>query len=91
MTSARTTGLVGALSAEFVGTLVLMLFGDGVVAQVLSAKDGGLGGHDSIAWAWGLGVALGIYISARRSGAHLNPAVTLAAAVFEGFAWRKVV
>ena len=50
----------------------------------------GLGDHDSIAWAWGLGVTLGVYVAGRISGAHINPAVTLAFAVFKGFEWRKV-
>jgi glycerol uptake facilitator protein len=80
--------LVGELAAEFAGTLILILFGVGVVAQVVA---GGLGGHDSIAWAWGLGVTFGVYVAARVSGAHLNPAVTLALAVFRGFSWRKVL
>ena len=86
----RTTGILGAMAAEFAGTLILILFGNGVVAQVSSATDGSLGDHDSIAWAWGLGVTLGVYVAGRRSGAHLNPAVTLSLAVFEGFAWKKV-
>ncbi|HEY0357347.1 MAG TPA: MIP/aquaporin family protein [Mycobacteriales bacterium] len=81
--------LVGELAAEFAGTLILILFGCGVVAQVLTG-DGALGDHDSIAWAWGLGVTLGVYVAGRISGAHLNPAVTLALAVFKGFEWRKV-
>jgi glycerol uptake facilitator len=81
--------LLAELSAEFAGTMILILFGCGVVAQVVTSK-GGLGGHDSIAWAWGLGVVLGIYAAARISGAHLNPAVTLALAIFRGFEWRKV-
>jgi glycerol uptake facilitator protein len=80
--------LVGELAAEFAGTLILILFGVGVVAQVVA---GGIGDHDSIAWAWGLGVVLGVYVAARISGAHLNPAVTLALAVFRGFSWSKVL
>jgi glycerol uptake facilitator protein len=79
--------LVAELAAEFAGTLVLILFGVGVVAQVVAAQ---LGDHDSIAWAWGLGVTMGVYVAARVSGAHLNPAVTIALAVFRGFPWRKV-
>jgi len=80
----------GELLAEFFGTLVLILFGCGVVAQVVGGGSG-LGNHDSIAWGWGLGVTMGIYIAGRISGAHLNPAVTVALAVFSGFSWRKVV
>ncbi|MDI1462536.1 MIP/aquaporin family protein [Catellatospora sp. KI3] len=76
------------MSAEFAGTMILILFGVGVVAQVVA---GGYGDHDSITWAWGLGVTLGVYTAARISGAHLNPAVTLALATFKGFPWRKVV
>lgn len=97
MTSSDTTpvepaepSLSGQLIAEFLGTMILILFGNGVVAQVLTSSDGSLGDHDSIAWAWGLGVALGVYVSARISGAHINPAVTIAFAAFEGFPWRKV-
>ena len=79
--------LIGELIAEFVGTMILILFGVGVVAQVVAA---GLGDHDSIAWAWGFGVMLGVYVAARISGAHLNPAVTLSLAIFRGFSWEKV-
>lgn len=79
--------LVGELLAEFVGTMILILFGVGVVAQVVGAD---LGDHDSIAWAWGFGVMLGVYVAARISGAHLNPAVTLSLAIFRGFSWAKV-
>jgi len=84
----RLPGLLGELAAEFAGTMILILFGVGVVAQVVA---GGIGDHDSIAWAWGLGVTLGVYVAARLSGAHINPAVTLALAVFKGFEWRKVL
>jgi glycerol uptake facilitator protein len=80
--------LIGELSSEFLGTMILILFGCGVVAQVVA---GGIGDHDSIAWAWGLGVTLGVYVAARLSGAHINPAVTLALACFKGFSWKKVL
>ncbi|MFE9285247.1 MIP/aquaporin family protein [Streptomyces olivaceus] len=92
----KRSGLIGELSAEFAGTMILILFGCGVVAQVvaggaLTDPQGGLGDHDSIAWAWGLGVTLGVYVAARLSGAHINPAVTVALAAFKGFPWRKVL
>ncbi|TDW77001.1 MIP/aquaporin family protein [Kribbella pratensis] len=80
--------LLGECCAEFAGTFILILFGVGVVAQVVA---GGIGGHDSIAWAWGLGVTLGVYTAGRMTGAHLNPAVTVALATFRGFSWRKVL
>jgi len=81
--------LWGEISAELLGTMILILFGTGVVAQVVTG-DGAAGDHDSIAWAWGIGVTLGVYVAARISGAHLNPAVTIALAAFKGFEWRKV-
>jgi glycerol uptake facilitator protein len=87
----KKNSLTGELSAEFFGTMILILFGVGVVAQVVTSKDGSLGDHDSIAWGWGIGVTLGVYVAARLSGAHLNPAVTIALAAFKGFEWRKVL
>ena len=83
----RSHGLLGEVLAEFAGTLILVLLGDGSVAQVVA---GGIGDHDSIAWSWGLGVTFGIYVAAQISGAHLNPAVTTALAVFGQLPWRKV-
>ena len=83
----RSRGLMGELASEFAGTFILILFGVGVVAQVVAA---GIGNHDSIAWAWGLGVVLGVYTAGKISGGHINPAVTVALAVFRGFPWRKV-
>src|SRR3954451_12757440 len=80
--------LLGEGCAEFAGTFILILFGVGVVAQVVA---GGIGAHDSIAWAWGLGVTLGIYVAGKISGAHLHPAVTGALAAFQVFSWRKVL
>lgn len=86
--STKAKTLLGELSAEFAGTMILILFGVGVVAQVVAGE---IGNHDSIAWAWGLGVTLGIYTAGRMTGAHLNPAVTVAMAVFRDFSWKKVV
>ena len=88
--------LRGELIAEFLGTLTLVLFGDGVVAMVVLFGKGTPGeivhgGFTNITLAWGLGVTMGCYIAGRISGAHLNPAVTVALAVFRGFPWRKVV
>ncbi|MEV3925250.1 MIP/aquaporin family protein [Actinomadura coerulea] len=91
----RLPELARQMSAEFAGTLILILFGVAVVAQVVAGSGLGdpqsLGDHNSIAWAWGFGVTLGVYVAARTSGGHLNPAVTLALAVFKGFPWRKVL
>lgn len=75
--------------AEFLGTMILIMFGDGVVAQtVLSAN--GAGSALSIHLCWGLAVLFGILMSAGVSGAHLNPAVSLALAAFGRFDWRKL-
>ncbi len=90
MSATPRSRLLGEVSAEFAGTMILILFGVGVVAQVVTSE-GTLGDHDSIAWAWGLGVVMGVYTAARISGAHLNPAVTVALACFRGFSWHKVL
>ena len=76
-------------AAEFLGTFVLIAFGAGVVAQVV-LSGGSHGGYLSINLAWGLAVTMAVYVAGGVSGAHLNPAVTLAAAVHRGFAWSKV-
>jgi MIP family channel proteins len=75
--------------AEFLGTFVLIVFGVGVVAQVVLGG-GNTGQYLSINLAWGLAVTMGIYVAGGVSGAHLNPAVTLAVAVWRGFPWQKV-
>lgn len=88
--------LMAELIAEFLGTFVLILFGTGVVAMVVlfPSRDPGAtvhGGYTNITLGWGLAVTMGIYIAGKVSGGHLNPAVTLAFAVFRGFPWRKVI
>ncbi len=88
--------LTAELMAEFIGTLVLVMFGNGVVAMVVLFGTGAPGeivhgGFTNITLGWGLAVTMGCYLAGRITGAHLNPAVTIALAVFRGFPWRKVL
>jgi MIP family channel proteins len=84
------TGTTREALAEFLGTAVLILFGSAVVAQVV-LSGGANGSYLSINLGWGLGVTMAIYVSAGVSGAHLNPAVTVALAVHRGFPLAKIV
>jgi glycerol uptake facilitator protein len=78
--------------AELIGTFLLMLLGDGVVANVLLNDTKG---HNSgllvITTAWGLAVFVGVVVAGPYSGAHLNPAVTIGLAVAGKFAWANVL
>jgi MIP family channel proteins len=82
-------GVFRELLAEFFGTFILIVFGVGVVAQVVLSR-GTAGSFLSINIAWGLAVTMGCYVSAGVTGAHLNPAVTLALAARRAFPWSKV-
>lgn len=75
--------------AEFTGTALLILLGNGVVANVvLNKSKGNGGGWIVITFGWAIGVFVGVYVAAASSGAHLNPAVTIADAVKSGD-WSK--
>jgi glycerol uptake facilitator protein len=89
----------GELSAEFLGTFVLIAFGCGVVAMAVAALNRSGRGSEPFAasgdwllitWGWALAVVFGVYVAGGVSGAHINPAVTVALAVKRGFPWSKV-
>jgi len=102
-TVGRITGLWGELLSEFFGTFVLIAFGDGVVAMAVAALPGSgrtagstvifqaAGDWLLITWGWAMAVAFGVWVAGGVSGAHINPAVTLAFAVRRKFAWTKVL
>jgi glycerol uptake facilitator protein len=72
-----------ACLAEALGTFILVFFGVGAVQ--VAVLTGALSGLWQVAIVWALGVALGIYVAAPVSGAHLNPAITVAMTAFRGF------
>lgn len=77
--------------AEFFGTAMIIVFGGGVVSNVLLSKTkGNNSGWIVISFGWAVGVFTGVLISAPYSGAHLNPAVTLALALAHKFSWASV-
>ena len=79
--------LLAELGAEFVGTFILILFGNGAVVVSVAT-----GSYDlwAVSLMWFVGVSLAIYAASAVSGAHINPAVTLSFAAFTDFPWRKV-
>jgi len=81
-----------ALIYEFIGTAIMILMGGGVVANSNLNKTKSMGaGWINIAFGWGFGVFLGVIVAGPHSGAHLNPAVTLAFAVTGMFPWASVL
>jgi glycerol uptake facilitator protein len=89
----------GEYLAELFGTFILILFGDGVVAMAVAALNQSGRGAEIfqasgdwllIAWGWGFAVTFAVYAVGGVTGAHINPAVTLAFAVRRDFPWRKV-
>ncbi len=77
--------------AEVIGTALLVLFGNGVVANIVLAKTKGNGaGWICITAGWAFAVAIGVFVAGRVSGAHLNPAVSVALASIGSFKWALV-
>lgn len=92
--------LWGEMLSEFLGIFVLISFGDGVVAMAVAALNqsgrGTLifqasGDWLLITWGWAMAVTFGVYVAGGISGAHINPAVTVALAVRRNFPWVKVI
>lgn len=102
-TFARIGGIWGELLSEFFGTFVLLAFGDGSVAMTVAALPGsgrtagptvffqGAADWLLIAWGWAFAVAFAVWVAGGVSGAHINPAVTLAFAMRRKFSWAKVL
>ena len=92
-------GLIGELWAEFFGCFILISFGDGVVAMLWGLAGSGRssagplqssGDWLLITWGWALAVAFAVYVSGGITGAHINPAITLGAAIRKQLPWNKV-
>src|SRR5437773_5192156 len=92
-------GTLGECLAEFMGTMILVLFGDGVIATFALFTNIGLGNTATsfayewivVALGWGLALMLGMYVAGTVSGAHINPALTLGLAARGRFPWNKVL
>ncbi len=91
--SSPLAGTLGEMIGEFFGTMILILFGDGCVAVfgLFQTVVPGVNTWTVIVLGWGLAVMLGIYVAGAISGAHINPAVTLALAATGRHPWRKVL
>jgi len=76
---------------EFIGTAILIILGDGVVANVVLNKTKGQNsGWIVITFGWAIAVFVAVYMVASASGAHINPAITIALAIMEKFSWADV-
>ena len=85
-------GVMTPYTAELLGTMLMILMGDGVVANVVLDKTKGhAGGWMVVTTAWALAVFVGVVVAAPYSGAHLNPAVTFAFALTGQFPWERVL
>jgi glycerol uptake facilitator protein len=84
---------MGEFIGEVFGTFILILLGDGVVANFATAPRLPASGYDwnTITLGWAFAVVVAVYVTAGVSGAHINPAVTIALAVKRGFPWSKVI
>ncbi|ELT96542.1 hypothetical protein CAPTEDRAFT_164915 [Capitella teleta] len=82
--------ILKGMLAEFLGTFVLVVFGDGSVAQVVLSK-GAAGTFLTINIAWGFAVAMGVWVSGGVSGGHINPAVTLTLCLMGREKWRRLI
>jgi len=77
--------------SEFLGTAILIALGNGVVANVvLNKTKGNNSGWIVIAFGWSIAVFVGVYVAAKSSGAHLNPAVTIALLYLKKISWSVV-
>lgn len=82
---------MAAFMGELIGTMILILLGDGVVANVVLNKNKGEGsGWIVITFGWGMAVAMAVYAVGWASGAHINPAVTIGLAAAGLFPWGQV-
>jgi len=82
---------MNAFLGELIGTALMILLGNGVVANVLLKKTKGNGGGlIVITFGWAIAVFMGVFVSAAHSGAHLNPAITIALALLGKFSWSLV-
>jgi glycerol uptake facilitator len=91
--------MVGELWAEFFGCFILISFGDGVVAMLWALIGSGRSSAGAlqssgdwllITWGWALAVAFAVYVTGGITGAHINPAITLGAAIRKQLPWNKV-